>query len=74
MLAAAGGALAAAYFLRLLYRVTHGAAKPAVAGIVEPEIGELVAWAPLVVLALVVGLVPALVLGVAHDAVAVLAR
>src|SRR5205085_2020975 len=74
VLAAAGGALAAAYFLRLLYRVTHGAAKPAVAGIAEPGIGELVAWAPLVVLGLAVGLVPALLLAVAHDAVAVLAR
>jgi NADH-quinone oxidoreductase subunit M len=74
VLAAVGGALAAAYFLRLLFRVTHGAAKPAVAGIAEPGLGELVAWAPLVVLALAVGLVPALILGIAHDAVAVLAR
>ena len=73
MLAALGGALAAAYFLRLLYRVTHGAARPAVVGIGEPVPGELVAWAPLVVLALAVGLVPALVLGVAQTAVQVMA-
>ncbi len=74
VLAALGGALAAAYFLRLLYRVTHGPAKPPVVGIGEPSLGELVAWAPLIVLALVVGLLPALVIGVAHDAVQVLAR
>jgi NADH-quinone oxidoreductase subunit M len=73
VLAALGGALAAAYFLRLLYRVTHGAAKPAVVGIREPAVGELVSWAPLIVLALVVGLVPTIVLGVAHDAVLVMA-
>ena len=73
VLAALGGALAAAYFLRLLYRVTHGAARPAVVGIGEPVPGELVAWAPLVVLALAVGLVPALVLGVAQTAVQVMA-
>jgi NADH-quinone oxidoreductase subunit M len=69
VLAALGGALAAAYFLRLLYRVTHGPATPAVTGIARLSPGELVAWAPLVVLALVVGLLPALVLGPAHDAV-----
>jgi NADH-quinone oxidoreductase subunit M len=74
VLAALGGALAAAYFLRLLYRVTHGPAKPPVLGIAEPTAGELAAWAPLVALALVVGLVPAAVVGVAHDAVQVLAR
>jgi NADH-quinone oxidoreductase subunit M len=73
VLAALGGALAAAYFLRLLYRVTHGAARPAVVGIREPSRGELAAWAPLIVLALTVGLVPALVLGMAHDAVQVMA-
>jgi NADH-quinone oxidoreductase subunit M len=74
VLAALGGALAAAYFLRLLYRVTHGAAKPAVVGIGGLMPGEVVSWAPLIVLALAVGLVPAAVLGMAHDAVQVLAR
>jgi NADH-quinone oxidoreductase subunit M len=69
--AALGGALAAAYFLRLLRRVTHGPAGPAVAAMTCPPLAraELVAWAPLVLLALAVGLVPALVLGVAHDPV-----
>ena len=52
---------AAAYFLRLLRKVTHGPAAapipPAIAG------AEWLAWAPLVVLILAVGLVPALALG-----------
>jgi NADH-quinone oxidoreductase subunit M len=69
-IAAVGGALTAAYFLRLLRQVTHGPASPVVAamplGLARPE---LVSWGPLVVLALIVGLVPALVLGMAHDPV-----
>ncbi len=72
--AAIGGAVAAAYFLRLLFRITHGAATPAVTGIGGLTVGEVVAWAPLVVLALVVGLLPATVVGLAHDAIRVLAR
>ncbi|MEU8815289.1 NADH-quinone oxidoreductase subunit M [Actinoplanes sp. NPDC048796] len=62
VLAAIGGALTAAYFLRLLRRVTHGPAfepgslMPAVTG------REWLAWSPLAVLTLVVGLAPALVL------------
>jgi NADH-quinone oxidoreductase subunit M len=71
--AAVGGALAAAYFLRLLRQVTHGEMSPAVAampvGLARPE---LASWGPLVVLALVVGLAPALVLGMAHDPVRLL--
>ena len=69
-LAAVGGALTAAYFLRLLRRVTHGPVSPAVAGMPSRlHAAELVAWAPLVVLALVVGLLPALVVGVAEPSV-----
>jgi NADH-quinone oxidoreductase subunit M len=62
-LAAIGAALAAAYFLRLLRRVTHGAARPAVARSTPRAVApvEIVAWAPLVLLALALGLVPALV-------------
>jgi NADH-quinone oxidoreductase subunit M len=89
-LAAVGGALAAAYFLRLLRQVSHGSPGPAwtAAGLPSsadraplrqaarlcPPVsaGELVSWAPLVLLALAVGLVPALVLGMAHDPVAAL--
>ena len=69
VLAALGGALAAAYFLRLLFRVTHGPATPAVRDLSPLARAELAAWAPLIVLALLIGLVPVLVLGPAHDAV-----
>jgi NADH-quinone oxidoreductase subunit M len=67
VVAAAGGALTAAYFLRLLRRVTHGPASPAVAGTPCAPVApiEVVSWAPLVLLALVIGLVPALVVGLA---------
>jgi NADH-quinone oxidoreductase subunit M len=72
VVAAAGGALTAAYFLRLLRRVTHGPASTAVAGITMPRlaVAELVSWAPLVLLALAIGLLPALVLGMAAEPVA----
>jgi len=72
VLAAIGGALTAAYFLRLLRRVTHGPASPAVAdftGIARPE---WLAWSPLVLLALAIGLVPALALAATADPVAAL--
>jgi NADH-quinone oxidoreductase subunit M len=71
VLAAVGGALTAAYFLRLLRRVTHGPASPVLAGLRHPQVSgvEWVAWAPLVVLALAIGLVPALVLAGSADPV-----
>ncbi|SDY78498.1 NADH dehydrogenase subunit M [Micromonospora pattaloongensis] len=74
VIAAVGGALTAAYFLRLLRRVTHGPASPVVAGAGGAPIAgvELAAWAPLVVLALAVGLVPTLVLGLAQGPVGAL--
>jgi NADH-quinone oxidoreductase subunit M len=64
VLAAVGGALTAAYFLRMLRKVTHGPASPVVAAADRAPVSrvELTAWAPLVVLAVVVGLLPALVL------------
>ncbi|MCZ7378307.1 complex I subunit 4 family protein [Micromonospora sp. WMMC250] len=67
VLAAVGGALTAAYFLRLLRQVTHHRPSPAV-GQVGPGLAgaELTAWVPLVLLALAIGLAPALVLGVAE--------
>ncbi|HEU4424147.1 MAG TPA: proton-conducting transporter membrane subunit, partial [Pilimelia sp.] len=72
-LAAVGGALTAAYFMRLLRQVTHGPASPVVAAM-APGLAraELAAWGPLIVLALAIGLVPALVLGLASDPVAAL--
>ncbi len=70
VLAAVGGALTAAYFLRLLRRVTHGPAAPAVAKLTPRLAGaEMVAWGPLVLLALAIGLLPTLVLGFASDPV-----
>jgi NADH-quinone oxidoreductase subunit M len=76
VLAALGGALAAAYFLRLLRRVTHGPAGAALSRVDCAPVAraELVSWAPLVLLALAVGLVPALVLAVAHDPVQALTQ
>ncbi|AGL14395.1 NuoM family protein [Actinoplanes sp. N902-109] len=72
VLAAAGGALTAVYFLRLLRRVTHGPATPAVTGIPRIAGPEWLAWSPLVLLTLAVGLVPALVLAASADPVAAL--
>jgi NADH-quinone oxidoreductase subunit M len=62
-LAAVGGALTAAYFLRLLRRLTHGVPSDAVRGVPATITGvEWLAWAPLVILTLAVGVAPALVL------------
>jgi NADH-quinone oxidoreductase subunit M len=72
VLAAVGGALTAAYFLRLLRRVTHGPATPAVTGFAGITRPEWLAWSPLVLLALAIGLVPALVLAATADPVAAL--
>ena len=80
--AALGAALAAAYFLRLLRQVTHGQPTPVVASLASDSSGagagiarvELVAWGPLVLLTLAVGLVPALVIGAAADPIAALAQ
>jgi NADH-quinone oxidoreductase subunit M len=73
VLAAAGAALAAAYFLRLLRQVTHG---PAVGTLARPHLtrAELLSWGPLVVLTLVLGLVPAAVLSLSADATRALAE
>jgi NADH-quinone oxidoreductase subunit M len=64
VLAALGAALTAAYFLRLLRRVVAGAPAGRVAAVDAPRLSaaEVAAWSPLVVLALVLGLWPALVL------------
>jgi len=72
--AAVGGALTAAYFLRLLRRVTHGSATPIVSSLPQPALAgvEWAAWSPLALLALVIGLVPALILAATADPVAAL--
>ncbi|GAA3396564.1 complex I subunit 4 family protein [Cryptosporangium minutisporangium] len=63
VVAALGAALAAAYFLRLLRRTTVGPLGSAVvADAPRLDAIELAAWAPLVVLALVLGLAPDLLL------------
>ena len=77
VLAALGAALAAAYFLRLLRQVTHGPPTLAAAGLAPPggrlAGAELFAWSPLVVLALLLGVLPAVVLNAAADAARALA-
>ncbi|WP_412541480.1 NADH-quinone oxidoreductase subunit M [Longispora sp. K20-0274] len=65
-LAAVGGAIAAAYLLRLLRKVTHG---PSTLKLTGPAGYELAAWAPLVVGTVAVGLAPLLVTGVTGPAV-----
>ncbi|MDG4763637.1 NADH-quinone oxidoreductase subunit M [Solwaraspora sp. WMMD406] len=82
--AAVGAALTAAYLLRMLRRVSHGPPGPAVqatavAGPAGPTgpVGpiaraEALVWTPLVVATLVIGLVPALVLGMAESPVEIL--
>jgi NADH-quinone oxidoreductase subunit M len=76
VLAALGAALAAAYFLRMLRLVTHGPPSPAVERLAPLRIErfELATWAPLVVLALGVGLIPALVLHISGGPAAALAE
>jgi len=71
VVAATGAALTAAYFLRMLRRVSHGPAAVAVTDrLTRPE---LVAWSPLALLALVIGVLPVLVLGMAYDPASALA-
>jgi NADH-quinone oxidoreductase subunit M len=68
VLAAIGGVLTAAYLLRLLRRVTHGRATALVKELRPTMLGsvEVVTWAPLIALALVIGLAPALVLSLSQ--------
>jgi NADH-quinone oxidoreductase subunit M len=80
VLAAVGAALTAAYFLRMLRAVVTGPPAGRVAEVDAPGLSryELAAWAPLVVLALALGVWPALVLDLSADAadalIAVVAR
>jgi len=63
-----GTVLAAAYLLRMVRRVNQGA--PAGPAVRDASALELAAWAPLVVLVVVLGLAPGLLLGVTDPAVA----
>jgi len=75
VLAAVGAALAAAYFLRMLRSVVAGpppAAAQHAAAVPDASPVELLAWAPLALLGVVLGLYPALVLDLTKPAVALL--
>jgi NADH-quinone oxidoreductase subunit M len=76
VVAAFGAALAAAYFLRLLRRVTHGSPTRPVLRLAPAGLAgaELLSWGPLVVLALVLGLLPAAVLSLSAGAARALAE
>jgi NADH-quinone oxidoreductase subunit M len=72
VIAAAGAALTAAYLLRMLRRVSHGPAAAAVAGRPDAARPELAAWAPLALLAVLIGVLPTLVVQTAGAAVTAL--
>ncbi|GAA1618615.1 complex I subunit 4 family protein [Catellatospora bangladeshensis] len=72
VLAAIGGALTAAYLLRLLRRVSHGPQAAVLAGAPEARTPELAAWSPLVLLALLLGVAPMLVLELSASTVSAL--
>lgn len=72
VVAAIGGALTAAYLLRLLRKVAHGPAAPALATAKEARWAEVATWSPLVVLALVLGALPGLVVNLAAEAAMIL--
>ncbi|GAB3648862.1 NADH-quinone oxidoreductase subunit M [Glycomyces tarimensis] len=58
VVAAIGAFLTAAYLLRMLKHVSHGAVAPAVEGIGGVSTGEAALWAPLIAATLALGLAP----------------
>lgn len=68
VVAAVGMALAAAYFLRVLRRVGQGTAAPR-RRVVDVTPREWLAWTPLVLLTVVLGLLPAVLLSMTEPAV-----
>jgi NADH-quinone oxidoreductase subunit M len=76
VLAAVGGALAAAYFLRMLRIIVNGEPGEVVSarGHLPVRPGEWLSWGPLAALTLVLGLVPALVLDLGLAPVQALVR
>jgi NADH-quinone oxidoreductase subunit M len=69
IVAAIGGALTAAYLLRLLRKVSHGPLAPSLSTAADTRLVEVVSWSPLVLLAFVLGVVPGLVVNLAAGAV-----
>jgi NADH-quinone oxidoreductase subunit M len=68
VIAAIGGALTAAYLLRLLRKVSHGPLSPALAGTSDARWPEVLTWSPLIALTVVLGLLPVLVVDLAAGA------
>jgi NADH-quinone oxidoreductase subunit M len=68
VIAAIGGAITAAYLLRMLRKVSHGPLAPSLAAAPEAHWPEVLAWAPLVLLAFVLGVVPVIVVDLAVGA------
>ncbi len=68
IVAAIGGALAAAYLLRLLRKVSHGPLAPSLEGVHDARWPEVVAWVPLIILAVLLGLLPVLIIDPAAGA------
>ena len=66
--AAVGAALTAAYLLRMLRKVSHGPLAPSLATASEAHWPEVAAWAPLVFLAFLLGVVPVIVVDLAAGA------
>lgn len=66
--AAVGGALTAAYLLRMLRKVSHGPLAPSLATASEAHWPEVVTWAPLILLAFLLGVVPVIVVDLAAGA------
>jgi len=66
--AAIGGALTAAYLLRLLRKVSHGPLAPSLSTAADTRLVEALSWSPLVLLAFVLGALPGLVVNLAAGA------
>ncbi len=68
VVAAIGGALTAAYLLRLLRKVSHGPLAPSLSTAADARWAEAISWSPLVLLALLLGVLPGLVINLAAGA------
>ncbi|HCU50248.1 MAG TPA: NADH-quinone oxidoreductase subunit M [Micromonosporaceae bacterium] len=68
IVAAVGAALTTVYMLRMLRKVSHGPLAPSLVNAAEARWPEVAAWAPLILLAFVLGLLPILVVDLAAGA------